>query len=282
MSGGAERAVRVGLTLPSFVDDPETPLAVGQAAEDAGLDAVFVFDHLFRTGKTANLRPALECTALLGAVAARTRRIAIGTLVARATLRPPATLGAALDTVQRIAGPRVLAGLGAGDIESRAEMETFGFDFGTEADRVRALRSTLRVLRDRGYPVWVGGRARHVGVVAAEGADGWNRWGASVETFGREITEVLGLVERLARAPSVFVPSWGGLVLLGETEADAEKKRAAREPGPEVIVGGPEQVAGRLLPYAEAGARWLILGPVDSSDPDNAAIIGERVLPLLP
>jgi alkanesulfonate monooxygenase SsuD/methylene tetrahydromethanopterin reductase-like flavin-dependent oxidoreductase (luciferase family) len=160
-------------------------------------------------------------------------------------------------------------------------METFGFDFGTEADRVQSLRATLRVLRDRGYPIWVGGRARHVGLVAAEGADGWNRWGATPEVFAREVTEVNGLVERLARAPSLFTPSWGGLVLLGATDAEAERKRAAREPGPEVIVGGPERVADQLRPYVDAGARWLVLGPLDSSDPDNAAILGEQVLPLL-
>ena len=39
---------RVGLTLPSFVEDPEIPIAVARAAEAAGLDAVFVFDHLWR------------------------------------------------------------------------------------------------------------------------------------------------------------------------------------------------------------------------------------------
>jgi hypothetical protein len=86
----------------------------------------------------------------------------------------------------------------------------------------------------------------------------------------------------LARAPRQFTPSWGGLVLVGGTEADAEAKRARRNPSPGVIVGGPERVADRLRPYVDAGAEWLILGPVDSSDPDNASILGEQVLPLLP
>jgi alkanesulfonate monooxygenase SsuD/methylene tetrahydromethanopterin reductase-like flavin-dependent oxidoreductase (luciferase family) len=92
---------------------------------------------------------------------------------------------------------------------------------------------------------------------------------------------VNGLVERLARAPSLFTPSWGGLVLVGATDAEADRKRAERSPGPEVIVGGPERVADQLRPYVDAGARWLVLGPVDSTDPDNAAILGERVLPFL-
>ena len=48
---------------------------------------MFVYDHLWR-GDPPNRRPALECFALLGAVAAETTRIGVGTLVARATLRP--------------------------------------------------------------------------------------------------------------------------------------------------------------------------------------------------
>ncbi|MGZ4753653.1 MAG: LLM class flavin-dependent oxidoreductase [Acidimicrobiia bacterium] len=273
--------MRLGLTLPSFVEDPEIPLAVARAAESAGLHGVFVYDHLFRTAPSGEMRPALECAALLGAVAAETRTISIGTLVARATMRPSLSLAVALDTALRVAGPRVLVGLGAGDEESRAEMETFGLSFGTEAERVMALRGTLRALRDRGYPVWVGGRARHNGRVAAAGADGWNRWGGTPEIYAREADEIRRLVERLGRAPSLFTSSWGGLVLLGRTEQEAEAKRARFSPGPNVLVGGPERVAERLREYLAAGARWLMIGPVDSSDPDNASILGDAVLPLL-
>jgi alkanesulfonate monooxygenase SsuD/methylene tetrahydromethanopterin reductase-like flavin-dependent oxidoreductase (luciferase family) len=273
--------MRLALTLPSFVRDPEVPLAVARAAEASGVHGVFVYDHLFRMTPAGEVRPALECAALLGAVAEETRRISIGPLVARATLRPPATLAAALDTVLRIAGPRLLVGLGAGDEQSRAEMEMFGLPFGTEADRVMALRRTVRGLRDRGYPVWIGGRARHIGLVAAEGADGWNRWGTTAETFAREAAEVHSLVDRLSRDPSRFTPSWGGLVLLGHNEADAEAKRRRYEPGANVLVGGPERVAEALQGYVVAGARWLMVGPLDSTDPDNAAILGESILPML-
>ena len=92
--------IRVGLTLPSFVEDPEIPITVARAAEAAELDGVFVYDHVFR-GDPPDRRPALECFALLGAVAAETSRIGVGTLVARATLRPAATLANSFATVQR-------------------------------------------------------------------------------------------------------------------------------------------------------------------------------------
>ena len=273
--------MRVGLTLPSFVEDPEIPLRVAHAAETSGLHGVFVYDHLFRVAPDGSRRPALECGALLGAVAAETETISIGTLVARATLRPPAMLAAMVTTAQRIAGNRVLVGIGAGDEQSRVEMESFGLPFGEETDRVMALRRCARALRATGAPVWIGGRARHVGLLAAEGADGWNRWGASIEAFTREWGEVRSLVERLSERPSLFTPSWGGLVVLGATESEAAAKAERLDAGPRTIVGGPEQVADALRAYVDAGARWIVVGPVDSSDPENAAILGEAVLPLL-
>ena len=40
--------MKLGVTLPNFRDEPEPALAVARAAEAAGLDGVFGFDHLFR------------------------------------------------------------------------------------------------------------------------------------------------------------------------------------------------------------------------------------------
>src|SRR5207247_9957434 len=117
-----------GLPLPSFRAEPDRVVAVAVAAEEAGLDGVFAFDHLFRArGDAADgeRRPALELLTMTAAVAAATRRIAVGTLVARATLRPPAMHRAAFDTLARIAPGRIVAGLGGGDDESLAEDTAF-------------------------------------------------------------------------------------------------------------------------------------------------------------
>jgi alkanesulfonate monooxygenase SsuD/methylene tetrahydromethanopterin reductase-like flavin-dependent oxidoreductase (luciferase family) len=273
--------MKVGLTLPSFVEDPETPLRVAAAAEDAGVDGIFVYDHLFRLGRNGEMRPALECTALLGAVAAETSSITLGTLVVRATLRPPATLATALDTVVRIAGPRLVVGIGAGDEESRAEMETFGLDMGTEADRVKRLRASLREIVDRPYPAWVGGRARHVGLVAAEGAKGWNRWGLDPDDFAAEAAEVDVLVRKLNPDPASFTKSWGGLVVLDADDDAAAAKATRLGAGPGTVVGGPRTVAQTLARYRDAGADWVILGPIDSADPANAQRIGQELCPRL-
>jgi alkanesulfonate monooxygenase SsuD/methylene tetrahydromethanopterin reductase-like flavin-dependent oxidoreductase (luciferase family) len=268
--------MKLGVTLPNFRDDPEPALAVARTADAAGLDGVFGFDHLFRRARDGAMRPALEAMALLGAVAAETSRIAFGPLVARASLRPPATLAAALDSLARIAPGRLLATIGAGDSQSREENERFGIPAGTLSTRVRRLEDAVDATVDRGYPVWVGGTSSGVGMVAAARADGWNRWGPPLARFEREARAVRDAVVR-----HPFTVSWAGLFVVDRTERAAREKAERLPSSPEAIAGGPEQVADVLRAYAAAGAEWAIVGPVDSSDPDNARILGELVKPLL-
>lgn len=259
-------SVRVGLTLPSFVEDPEIPIAVARAAEAAELDAVFVFDHLWR-GDPPNRRPALECFALLGAIAAETTTIQVGTLVARATLRPAATLANCFLTAQRVSNGRLIAGIGAGDSQSRRENEAFGLEFGTMVDRVGALHDAVRAAEDGDYPVWVGGHAAQVREIVPL-ADGWNRWGGSPEKFSNEVE----LVREVAPDATI---TWGGLVLTGEDEAAAQAKAEKRSIAEDALVGGPARIAEQLDAFVERGADWVILGPIDSTDLGNASTLGE-------
>ena len=172
----------------------------------------------------------------------------------------------------RIAGPRLVVGLGAGDEESRSEMETFGLPMGTEADRVKRLRASLREIADRPYPAWVGGRARHVGLVAAESADGWNRWGR--ESGGRSRS-------RRPRSPR----SWSGSTRTrrrspraGAGSSCSTPTTTRRRRRPQRLGAGDGRDrrwaadrARRRSPATATPARdWVILGPVDSEDPDNA------------
>jgi len=234
--------VRVGLTLPSFQSEPDRVLAVAKAAEDAGIDGVFLFDHLFRRrgdAVGAERRPALELLTMTAAVAAVTERIAVGTLVARATLRPPGTLRAAFDTLARIARGRIIAGLGGGDDESIAEDTAFGVlpgdpvpaGSGRKADdvgayRLERLRATVEALAGRHYPVWVAGVSPAAVRLAAERADGWNRWGGLPTSFGVAVDRVRAEVSNAKRDPDAFTYTWGGLATLAPTRAEAEAKRS--------------------------------------------------------
>jgi alkanesulfonate monooxygenase SsuD/methylene tetrahydromethanopterin reductase-like flavin-dependent oxidoreductase (luciferase family) len=268
--------VKLGLTLPSFIANPADAVVIAVAAEAAGVDGVFVYDHLFRAASDGRRRPALECVSLLAAVSVATDRIVVGTLVARASLRPAASLVAALDTVARLAPGRVVAGLGAGDSRSHAENTTFGLPFGTMADRVQRLEATVTAARDRGFPVWVGGTSAAVRDLSARAADGWNQWGGTPDRFRPRVETVRAAAQRRP-----FVGSWGGLVVLGADDAAADTKCRRLGVEPDVISGGPDRVAAGLAPYVSGGVDWLILGPVDSSDPTNATLIGEHLAPRL-
>ena len=268
--------VKVGLALPSFVDDPATPLAMARTAEASGVDGVFVYDHLFRRGGDGQRRPALEGVALLGAVAAATSTVTVGALVMRAWLRPAESSAAAIATAARIAPGRVATALGAGDSQSREENETFGLGFGTASDRVARLSAAVRAGRDRGARVWVGGTIAAVRDVAATWADGWNAWGISVEKFA---SWTAGL--RAVAAHEPFECSWGGLVVLDADDARAAEKAERLGAGAGTIVGGPATVAAALRGYASGGADWVIVAPVDSSDQDNAVRLGTEVRELL-
>jgi alkanesulfonate monooxygenase SsuD/methylene tetrahydromethanopterin reductase-like flavin-dependent oxidoreductase (luciferase family) len=269
--------LRVGVALPSFRDTVQPALDVADVAEEAGIDGIFVYDHLFRRALDGTRRPAIEMSALLGAVAARTERVVIGSLVARATLRPPAVLASLFATAARIAGDgRVVCGIGSGDTHSREENETFGLPFGAADDRVAALRAAVDAVRARGIEVWVGGHDARVHTVAAEAADGWNAWGLDVERFARVVTTMQA---RARHRP--FACTWGGLVVLDADDDAAAAKARRLGVGPGTVVGGPSTVAAALRAYAERGAAWVVVGFVDSSDPGNARRLGEEVLPRL-
>jgi alkanesulfonate monooxygenase SsuD/methylene tetrahydromethanopterin reductase-like flavin-dependent oxidoreductase (luciferase family) len=268
--------MRIGLTLPSFVQDAEVALDVARTAEECGLDGVFVYDHVFRRGRDGERRPALEAVALLGAVAEATTQVSIGTLVLRGSMRPPASSAAAVSTAARIAPGRVIAGVGAGDSESRDENESFGLGFGSVAARVGELEETVLAVRDQGAQVWVGGLAASVREIATREADGWNAWGVDAAQFG-EWTRTM----RPAAARTPFACTWSGLVVLDETDDAAVDRAATLGASSDTIVGGPARVADALGVLADAGADWVILGAVDASDPRTARLLGDAVVPRL-
>lgn len=274
-------APRVGLTLPTFTDDPEMLAAAAQRADATpGVDGVFTFDHLFKVGTGGAgsgpaVDPALALGPVLGLLAAETSRVVFGSFVARATVRRPPSLRAAFDTVARIAPGRVVAGVGAGDWLSDPENHMFGLSTGSEAARLAALEATVESLHGRGYPVWVGGRSDRILGTAAALADGWNGWNLSPGGFRLEVERLRAACRSAQRREGAVVPTWGGLVELRPSRWDAARDRA------DVLVGPYERIAEVLRHHAELGAGWVVLAPLSPTDPDNAEIVAEELVPLL-
>ena len=222
--------VRVGLTLPSFREDPEDVVTVARAADAAGVDGVFAYDHVFRTGADGTRRPALEMSAVLGLVAAETTRVVVGTLVARVTMRPVATLVVILDTAHRVSGGRLVAGLGSGDAESRPEHEAYGLPFPPLADRVSRLEEAVGTVAWTRLP---GVGRRHPPAACSTSPAG----APTAGTAGEAGPTTSGASCRSSRPP----PSgrggpppdatWGGLVVLGATPTPPPRRPGASAAG---------------------------------------------------
>jgi alkanesulfonate monooxygenase SsuD/methylene tetrahydromethanopterin reductase-like flavin-dependent oxidoreductase (luciferase family) len=270
----------VSVTLPQFHPDGTPLVDAARRAEALGFTGVFLFDHLYPLDGPK--RPVVELFAALGAVAAATSLIRVGSLVARATTRPPDATASGVAAVQAVSGGRMVAGLGAGDTASKGEMDAYGLAFPPFEERLETLRRTIvaiRQLEDDGLttpPVWVGGRHRRVREVAAEQGDGWNAWGADPGALAAEASEVW-------RAASRHVTiSWGGAVFVATDPAHLTAFIEKRGGSQGIIAGVPEEVASRLGALLEAGADELVLSLLPSSEPfPTWELFVERVWPLL-
>ena len=303
MSGPAPR---IGLILPLFSGDPAKILAAARSADELGFDGVFAFDHFFPPGAPAD-RASLEVYTTLAAVAATTRRVALGTLVTRAVLRPPGLVAKMVSTIDMVAGPgRMFVGVGSGDPIDEGEHRAYGFPMLSVTERRAHLEEWAVAMRTimagRPYegserlapvpgpvlppmevapPVWVGGLADDVVRIAARSADGWNGWGVPPDAFEAKaaiLTEEAGRVGR----PSVPTATWAGIVLVGEDEKEAAalaEQRAGSGVDALAWVGPAEEFAGYLEELAAAGAEWAIL--VLTGPPDRRDLVAERVLPSL-
>jgi alkanesulfonate monooxygenase SsuD/methylene tetrahydromethanopterin reductase-like flavin-dependent oxidoreductase (luciferase family) len=123
------------------------------AAEAAGLDGLWLYDHL--AGSVHRQSHVLECWTTLTAVAARVPRIAIGPMVLNVANRDPGTLAVMAATLQEVSGGRLLLGLGAGGgIETpyASEQEALGRYVADDPTRRRSVEDAVDVLRK----VWSG------------------------------------------------------------------------------------------------------------------------------
>lgn len=122
------------------------------AAEAAGYGAVWAFDHL--AGGSLRGDTMLETFTLLGALAATTATIELGTMVANVHHRTPAVLAVAVASLDAIADRQIHLGLGAGAAPASrwsAEMHAIGQPVAaTMTERHERVVDTLDVL-DRMY-----------------------------------------------------------------------------------------------------------------------------------
>jgi F420-dependent oxidoreductase-like protein len=154
----------LSVTNYSWSGDLRAELArVARAADEGGLDTLWVADHLFQADPSSTPEAEmLEAYTTLGFLAAHTRYIKLGAMVTGVTFRPPAVLIKAVTTLDVLSGGRAWLGVGAGYNEEEARaMEV---PLPPMAERFDSLEDTLRLARQ----MWQGdsspfhGRRHHL------------------------------------------------------------------------------------------------------------------------
>jgi alkanesulfonate monooxygenase SsuD/methylene tetrahydromethanopterin reductase-like flavin-dependent oxidoreductase (luciferase family) len=95
--------MRFSINIPNFGDfaDPRTVATVASAAEQAGWDGLFVWDHVVHR---RHRRPFGDPWMLLTAAALATSRIRLGTMVTPVARRRPQQLARQVATLDSLSG----------------------------------------------------------------------------------------------------------------------------------------------------------------------------------
>ena len=123
--------MRFSINVPNFGDfaDAHTVARVAAAAEEAGWDGLFVWDHVVHSKEQRRGQAFGDPWMLLTAAALATSRIKLGPLVTPVARRRPEQLARQVATLDALSGGRVIFGAGLGGPIA----DEFG-SFGDETD----------------------------------------------------------------------------------------------------------------------------------------------------
>jgi len=301
-----------GVQLPNFSGvDPgdlfEHVAGLATAAEAAGFDSLWVMDHFFQLPPLGGPdQPMLEAYTLLGALAARTRRIQLGTLVTGVTYRNPGILAKIVTTLDVISRGRAILGIGGAwyDVEHRA----LGVDYPSDKVRLDMLTEAVQICRAmftsddvsfegdhyrldhaRNLPrpvqpggprilIGGGGEKRTLRLVA-QYADKCNVTG-DVDTLARKIEVLHRHCADVGRDPSEVDVTWmAPLILTASEENTAEVRQmvtagSSPEEAGAFIIGQPEEIPDQVAGHIAAGADEVIFS-FAFADAAGIAAVGE-------
>jgi alkanesulfonate monooxygenase SsuD/methylene tetrahydromethanopterin reductase-like flavin-dependent oxidoreductase (luciferase family) len=265
-------------------------LALAQATESAGLQGLFRSDH-YRSIVRGEPAGSLDAWATLAALAARTERLRLGTMVSPVTFRPAAVLAKNVVTVDHVSGGRVELGIGAGWYE--AEHETYGFPFGTQRSRLDELDRQVeeitrqwmqaedvrpRPVQQPRPPIIIGGRAKPRTVAAAVlFADVYKTVVPSVDEARERARIVADAAQEAGREPLRFSMMIGCAV--GRDAAEVEERvgawREVTRGNAPPISGTVDEVVAALREYEAVGVERAMLQHLPHEDVEMIEVLGE-------
>jgi F420-dependent oxidoreductase-like protein len=305
---------KFGVQLPNFSGFDSASLfdhiaGLATAAESAGYDSVWVMDHFFQLPPLGGPdEPMLEAYTLLGALAARTGRVQLGTLVTGVTYRNPAILAKIVTTLDVISRGRAILGIGAAWYD--AEHQGLGVAYPGNRERLDMLEEAVQVCRamfsgdDVSFtgahyrldharnlprPVQAGGPKIMIGGggekrtlrLVAQYADKCNVTG-DVTTLARKIDVLRRHCADVGRDPAEIDVTWMTPLILTTSDQNTAEMREMLAAGGSAAetagftVGQPQEIPDLIAGHIEAGADEVIFS-FAFADTEGIAAVGRAL-----
>jgi len=272
--------MKIGIQLPEVEREVRWPeyLAMARAAEEVGFESVWLGDHLLYDGPE---RAPWEAWTLLSALAAATRTVRLGPLVACAGFHPPAVLAKMASTIDEVSGGRFVLGLGSG--WNRREFDAFGIPYDKRVSRfeeafaiISGLLRGERVTLDGAFhkaddvvllptparqtPIMIGSNGKRMLGIALPHAQAWNTWWDDYHNQPEglaKLIEQIGIPKETTRSACMLVQLDGQPVERRPEGMDAVEQSRFAAHIAELGEAGADEVIVVASPITERSIRTL-------------------------
>ena len=297
--------MKFGFAIPAYGAgaDGAAVAELVAAGEEFGFDSAWLPDHVAIPDYAAAvnlsppfLEPLATCAWGLGA----TRRLRFGTDVLVAPYRHPLVVAAMAGTLGRLAGERLI--LGVGICYLRGEFEVLGASYDDRATDTEAWVEMVRnppagftvVESPAPVPIWIGGNSPKALRRAARLGDGWHPLWLPAEDYAAARQRILGIRrEEGIGGPFTFSFS-AGFTQFADKPAGGWPPSPERAPagsefryapapwtapdGRPRLVGSPDDLLGDLRLLAEAGVDHVTLR-FGTTDPSPLERFARELMP---
>jgi len=306
--------VECGLFFPQVATDFGGVLDRALACEEGGWHSIWLVDHMWARGMLD--LDHLEIWVTLSALAAKTTKVRLGSMVLCNSYRNPALVAKMAASLDQISRGRLELGLGAGWMEE--EYKAYGWNFPSMRVRIEQLEEGLEVIRRLftearatfqgkyyslddapnnpkpaqrpGPPITIGGAGeRKLLRLVARYADRWNCPMNAAHEMAHKLEVLRSHCAEVGRDPAQITVSEQVIVVLGKDEADFKQRWAMAKQllggfadlDAVAVRGVPEQVIEGLRAKVDGGVQLFTVMFGDMAPPETVRLFGEKVLPAL-